>query len=127
MEERGFSGLSGGERQLVLFAKALVQDTDGLLLDEPSSSLDIHHQDRIFSMAQELAREGRAVVASVHNLSVAAQYCSRLVLLEKGRIACDGRPEQVLRSRDPGQGLRGAHDGVSEPRDRQSHRHRRAP
>ncbi|MGO9309935.1 MAG: ABC transporter ATP-binding protein [Spirochaetia bacterium] len=98
VEDRGFGGLSGGERQLVLFAKALVQDTDGLLLDEPSSSLDIHHQDRIFSMAQELAREGRAVIASVHNLSVAAQYCSRLVLLEKGRIASDGRPEQVLRS-----------------------------
>jgi iron complex transport system ATP-binding protein len=98
IEERGFAALSGGERQLVLFAKALVQDTDTLLLDEPSSNLDIHHQDRIFSMAQELAREGRAVVTSVHNLSVAAQYCSRLVLLEKGRIAADGRPEQVLRS-----------------------------
>ena len=98
IEERGFSALSGGERQLVLFAKALVQDTDALLLDEPSSNLDIHHQDRIFSMAQELAREGRVVVASVHNLSVAAQYCSRLVLLEKGRVASDGRPEQVLRS-----------------------------
>jgi iron complex transport system ATP-binding protein len=98
LEDRAFGSLSGGERQLVLFAKSLVQDTEGLLLDEPSSSLDIHHQDRIFSMAQELAREGRAVVASVHNLSVAAQYCSRLVLLEKGRIACEGRPEQVLRS-----------------------------
>jgi iron complex transport system ATP-binding protein len=98
LEDRTFGSLSGGERQLVLFAKALVQDTEGLLLDEPSSSLDIHHQDRIFSMAQEFAREGRAVVASVHNLSVAAQYCSRLVLLEKGRIACEGRPEQVLRS-----------------------------
>ena len=97
MVDRAFSGLSGGERQLVLFAKALVQDTDGLLLDEPSSSLDILHQDRIFSMTQELAREGRAVVASLHNLSVAAQYCSRLVLMEKGRIACDGRPEQVLK------------------------------
>jgi iron complex transport system ATP-binding protein len=98
MEDRGFNGLSGGERQLVLFAKALVQDTDGLLLDEPSSSLDIHHEDRIFSMCQELAREGRAVVASVHNLSVAAHYCTRLVLLQTGRIACEGRPEQVLRS-----------------------------
>lgn len=98
MEDRDFSGLSGGERQLVLFARALVQETEGLLLDEPSSSLDIHHEDRIFSMSQELAREGRAVIASVHNLSVAAQYCSRLVLLSKGRIACDGRPEQVLKS-----------------------------
>jgi iron complex transport system ATP-binding protein len=98
LENRGFGGLSGGERQLVLFAKALVQDTEALLLDEPSSSLDIHHQDRIFSMAQELAREGRAVVTSVHNLSVAAQYCSRLVLLERGRVAKEGRPELVLRA-----------------------------
>jgi iron complex transport system ATP-binding protein len=98
VEGREFSGLSGGERQLVLFARALVQETEALLLDEPSSSLDIRHEDRIFSMSQELAREGRAVVASVHNLSVAAQYCSRLVLLERGRIARDGRPEQVLRS-----------------------------
>jgi iron complex transport system ATP-binding protein len=98
LEERNFSELSGGERQLVLFAKALVQDTEVLLLDEPSSSLDIRHQDRIFSMAQELAREKRAVVASVHNLGVAAQYCSRLVLLSQGRVAADGRPEEVLRS-----------------------------
>ena len=98
VEEREFSGLSGGERQLVLFARALVQETDALLLDEPSSSLDIHHEDRIFSMSQELAREGRAVVASVHNLSVAAHYCSRLVLLERGHVARDGTPEQVLRS-----------------------------
>jgi len=96
--ERTFSELSGGERQLVLFARTLVQETDVLLLDEPSSSLDIQHEDRIFSMAQELAREGRAVMASVHNLTVAAQYCSRLVLLEKGRVARDGRPAEVLQS-----------------------------
>jgi iron complex transport system ATP-binding protein len=96
LEERAFAELSGGERQLVLFARALVQDTDALVLDEPSSSLDIRHQDRIFSMAQELAREQRAVVVSVHNLGVAAQYCARLLLLEKGRIAAEGRPEDVL-------------------------------
>jgi iron complex transport system ATP-binding protein len=96
LEERSFNELSGGERQLVLFAKALVQDTEALLLDEPSSSLDIRHQDRIFSMAQELAREKRAVIASVHNLGVAAQYCSRLILLSQGRVAAEGRPEEVL-------------------------------
>lgn len=97
LEDRGFGELSGGERQLVLFAKALVQDTETLVLDEPSSNLDIRHQDRIFSMAQELAGEKRAVLTSVHNLGVAAQYCSRLILLEKGRVAADGRPEEVLR------------------------------
>ena len=82
----------------MLFAKTLVQDTEALVLDEPSSSLDIRHQDRIFSMAQELARENRAVITSVHNLGVAAEYCSRLVLLSKGRIAAEGRPDEVLRS-----------------------------
>jgi len=98
LENRGFGELSGGERQLVLFAKALVQDTETLVLDEPSSNLDIRHQDRIFSMAQELAGEKRVVLTSVHNLGVAAQYCSRLLLLEMGRVAADGRPEEVLRS-----------------------------
>jgi iron complex transport system ATP-binding protein len=98
LQSRAFGELSGGERQLVLFAKALVQDTPVLVLDEPSSNLDIKHQDRIFSMAQELAREGRAVVASVHNLGVAAHYCTRLILMDKGRISAAGRPEDVLRS-----------------------------
>jgi iron complex transport system ATP-binding protein len=67
-----------------------------VVLDEPASSLDIRHQDRIFSMSQELAREGRVVVASVHNLDVAAQYCSRLLLLDKGTVAADGVPPVVL-------------------------------
>jgi iron complex transport system ATP-binding protein len=98
LEERDFSQLSGGERQLVLFARTLVQESDALVLDEPSASLDIRHQDRIFSMAQELAREGRAVISSVHNLAVAAEYCSRLVLLSRGQIAAEGRPEEVLRT-----------------------------
>ena len=96
MEGRSFRELSGGERQLVLFAKALVQETDLILLDEPSSHLDIRHEDAIFSMAQELAREGKAVLASVHALNVAAQYCTRLILLDGGRMAAAGTPDQVL-------------------------------
>ena len=97
-ENRSMTELSGGERQLVLFARTLVQDTDIIVLDEPSSSLDIGHQDRIFSMTQEIARTGRAVVASVHDLSVAAEYCTRLVLLEKGTVAASGRAESVIRA-----------------------------
>jgi iron complex transport system ATP-binding protein len=96
-EERIMGGLSGGERQLVLFARILVQDTEILVLDEPTASLDIGHQDRIFSMAQEITRAGRSVIASVHNLSVAAEYCTRLVLLENGTVAASGAPEEVLR------------------------------
>lgn len=96
-EERMFRDLSGGERQLALFAKTLVQEAGCVLLDEPSSHLDMRHEDSIFSMAQELAREGRAVVASVHNLNVAARYCTSLLLLDKGSAAGRGEPGAVLR------------------------------
>ncbi len=97
-ENRAFTELSGGERQLVMFARVLVQDTEVIALDEPSSSLDIRHQDRVFSMARELARERRAVIASVHDLDAASRWCSRLVLLDRGRVAAAGTPEEVLRS-----------------------------
>ncbi|UCG00071.1 MAG: ABC transporter ATP-binding protein [Spirochaetaceae bacterium] len=97
-EDRYFNELSGGERQLILFAKILVQETDLLLLDEPTSNLDIKHQDQFFSMACELTREKKAVVAAVHNLNIASQYCSRLILLHRGRVAAEGKPDEVLRS-----------------------------
>jgi iron complex transport system ATP-binding protein len=107
-EGRSFTDLSGGERQLVMFARMLVQDTDIIALDEPSSSLDIRHQDRVFSMARELARERRAVIASVHDLDAASRWCSRLVLLDRGRVAAAGSPGEVLRSAhlDPVYGVR---------------------
>ncbi|MBN2552108.1 MAG: ABC transporter ATP-binding protein [Spirochaetales bacterium] len=95
-EERWLNELSGGERQLVLFAKILVQETELLLLDEPTSNLDIKHQDQFFSMARELTREKKAVIAAVHNLNIASQYCDRLILLHRGRVATEGRPEEVL-------------------------------
>jgi iron complex transport system ATP-binding protein len=96
-EHRPYTELSGGERQLVLFARILAQETDLLLLDEPTANLDIRHQDLFFSMLWELAREGKGALVSVHNLNVASQYCSRLVLLDKGRVVAEGRAEDVLR------------------------------
>jgi iron complex transport system ATP-binding protein len=98
LEDRYFNELSGGERQLVLFAKVLAQESRILVLDEPTSNLDIKHQDQFFSMALELTGEKKAVLAAVHNLDIASQYCSRLLLLEEGRIAAEGRPEEVLKS-----------------------------
>jgi iron complex transport system ATP-binding protein len=95
-EERLIQELSGGERQLVFFARTLVQETELLLLDEPTSNLDIRHQQRIFSMAEELCREKKTVIAAIHNLNEASRYCSRLVLLDGGSVVADGGPEKVM-------------------------------
>ncbi|MFP4383485.1 MAG: ABC transporter ATP-binding protein [Spirochaetia bacterium] len=97
LENRYFNELSGGERQLVLFAKVLAQESRILILDEPTSNLDIRHQDQFFSMALELTGERKAVIAAVHNLDVASQYCSRLLLLSRGEVAAQGPPEAVLK------------------------------
>ena len=80
LADRPVSTLSGGERQRVLFAKALAQDTPVLLLDEPSASLDISYQDQIFRYARELAGQGIAVVAAIHDLRLAARYCTRALV-----------------------------------------------
>jgi len=108
LEDRTFQDLSGGERQLVMFARVLVQDAEMIALDEPTSSLDIRHQDRVFSMARELAGERRGVVASVHDLDAASRWCTRLVLLDRGRVAAAGTPDEVLQSAtlDPVYGVR---------------------
>lgn len=96
-EDRYFNELSGGERQLTLFAKVLSQEAELLVLDEPTSNLDIKHRDQFFSMASELAREKKTVIAAVHNLDVASLYCTRLVLLSEGTLIADGKPEEVLK------------------------------
>lgn len=97
-EKKPVNTMSGGERQKVLFAKALAQETDILLLDEPSASLDISHEEQIFRQSAELCSKGKTVVAAVHDLKVAARFCSRLVLMKAGTILADGRAEEVLTS-----------------------------
>lgn len=96
--ERPISELSGGERQRVLFAKVLAQQPEVILLDEPTASLDIRHQEQIFQYAEVLAAQGKTVIAAVHDLKIAARYCTRLVLLKNGEILADGAPEEVLTS-----------------------------
>jgi iron complex transport system ATP-binding protein len=94
---RPFPELSTGERHLALFARVLVQQAAVLLLDEPTANLDITHRETIFSLAAAAAADGAAVVAAVHDLNEAAAHCTRLVLLDGGRVAADGPPEDVLR------------------------------
>ena len=88
--------LSGGEKARVLTARALAQDTPLLLADEPTAGLDPAHQIALMRRFAELAAGGRSVVASLHDLGLAARWCSRLVLLDKGRIVADGPPSAVL-------------------------------
>lgn len=97
LASRRMGELSGGERQRVLVARALAQETPLLLLDEPTAHLDMGHQAAVLDLVRQLCRRGgKAVLAAVHDLSLAGQYCDRLVMLNEGRIVGEGKPEEVL-------------------------------
>jgi ABC-type cobalamin/Fe3+-siderophores transport system ATPase subunit/ABC-type Fe3+-siderophore transport system permease subunit len=93
---RTATALSGGEQARVLIARALAQDTPLLLADEPVAGLDPESQIRTMQVFAGLAAEGRAVIASIHDLGLAARHCTRLVMLSRGRVAADGPPADVL-------------------------------
>ena len=92
-----FNRLSGGEQQLVLFARVLAQDTPILLLDEPTANLDIGHEKTVLEMIAELTREGRSAIIAIHNLNMAAEFCDRLLLMQDGNIVIAGAADEVLR------------------------------
>lgn len=92
--------LSGGEKARVLAARALAQDAPLLLADEPTAGLDPAHQISLMRLFASLAADGRSVIASLHDLGLAARWCSRLLLLDKGHIVADGAPAQVLTRRN---------------------------
>ena len=94
--ERQFQDLSGGERARVLIARLLAQDTPTMFADEPIAALDPANQLQAMSIFRSLADEGRAVALSIHDLSLAARYCTRLVLMNKGNVVAVGAPEEVL-------------------------------
>lgn len=95
-ENRDITQLSGGERQRVLFAKVLAQEAELILLDEPTASLDITHQEQIFRYSRQLCDSGQTVIAAVHDLKIASHYCSQLVLMKEGRIIASGNADDVL-------------------------------
>ncbi|MFO8014377.1 MAG: ABC transporter ATP-binding protein [Phycisphaerae bacterium] len=96
--ERDLADLSGGERQRVIVARALAQEPDCVLLDEPTSFLDIRHQHGIYGLLRHLVgEEGKTVVTVSHDLSLAAAYADDVVLLARGEVAAAGTPGEVIR------------------------------
>ncbi len=94
--DKRVTALSGGERQRIMFARALAQNTPLMLLDEPTSSLDIRYANQVFLLVRELAEAGKLAIAVMHDLRAAAKYCSRLLLICQGRLIAAGDPEEVL-------------------------------
>ncbi len=91
--------LSAGERQLVLVALALAQETPILVLDEPTAHLDLRHQVEVMELVRDLnERDGTTILAVLHDLSLAAHFFPRLVLLDRGQLVADGPPSEVLRA-----------------------------
>ena len=109
MEKTGTSGLanrrvnelSGGEIQCLLSARVLVQETEAILLDEPTANLDIGRQVEILDLIKKLCTENKlTVLAALHDLNLAAQYCDRLLLINGGRIHAEGTPREVITDRN---------------------------
>lgn len=98
LAHRDVGTLSGGELQRVRIARALAQRPEALVLDEPTASLDIRHEMEIFQLLQSSAAEGLTVLLITHHLSLAARFAHRILLLDEGRVAAEGTPEEVMRA-----------------------------
>jgi iron complex transport system ATP-binding protein len=97
---RSLGALSGGERQRVALARALAQDAPILLLDEPTSSLDLGRQQQALELVDSLRRaEGLTVISAMHDLTLAGQYGDRLLLLDRGRVVAEGSADEVISER----------------------------
>jgi len=97
LAHRKLSSLSGGEAQRAVLARALAQEAPLLLLDEPTTALDVGRQQQVLEIVDELrATEGLTVLSAMHDLTSAGQYADRLALLDRGRLVAEGSAEEVL-------------------------------
>jgi len=97
LAERRIGELSGGEIQSVVIARVLAQQTNGILLDEPTSNLDIGRQIEVLDLMRDLCHcQGLTIVVVLHDLNLAVQYCEHLILLNQGHIVAEGVPSQVV-------------------------------
>lgn len=96
LADRPVNEVSGGQKQRILLAKVLAQQTPILFLDEPTTGLDMVYQEEIFRFSKALAEKGKTILMVVHELNLAAKYCSRIILLGEGTVIADGKPDEVL-------------------------------
>ncbi len=98
LASRPMQQLSGGQRQKVYLAMSIAQQTPAVLMDEPTTYLDMHHQFQVMEMANQLAGEGKAVVLVLHDLPLAMEHAHRIAVLENGHIRDVGTPEEIYKS-----------------------------
>jgi iron complex transport system ATP-binding protein len=96
LAERIYPSLSGGEQSRVTLSRVLAQETPILLLDEPTASLDLHHQQLVMDVARELAGTGASIVAILHDLNLAAGYADRIGVMREGRLDKIGPPWETF-------------------------------
>jgi iron complex transport system ATP-binding protein len=95
--QRPINELSGGERQRILIARAVAQEPEIMLFDEPTSSLDINHQVEFYELISRLNREKNLTILTVsHDINLASEYCQKIILLKEGRIFKTGNPREVV-------------------------------
>ncbi len=95
-ENRYFSELSGGEKQKVMLARIFCQETDFLLLDEPTSHLDIKSQVEVMNIVKRMVGEGKAAIVAIHDINLATSFCNRILMVKNGRIVYAGNPFEVI-------------------------------
>jgi iron complex transport system ATP-binding protein len=99
--QRHVNELSGGEKQRVLIAQTIAQETDIIIFDEPTSHLDIGSQTDILRLLRVLnEKHGKTVIVTLHDLNAAGEFCNSLILMEEGKIRNSGKPEEVLNYKD---------------------------
>lgn len=97
LRDKFIKNLSGGEKQRVILARAITQNTEFLLLDEPTSHLDLNFQYEVLDLITRVNRLKKATIISVfHDINLASKYCSRLILMKNGEIIADGKPKKIM-------------------------------
>jgi iron complex transport system ATP-binding protein len=98
MHKQLVSHLSGGEMQRTLIARALAQEPELILLDEPTSALDLHHQIEVLNNLQFLQERGVTIVSTMHDITLAAMYAERIIVMQSGRVLAEGDAQEIIHS-----------------------------